>query len=63
MDKLKKYCLEDVKITRELYEYGAAHNELFFTSKFGGGKAKAAVSYEVAHPDEVFGPELQQSLF
>lgn len=63
MDKLKKYCLEDVKITRELYEYGAKHHELMFTSKFGGGKAKAAVKYEIAHPDEAFGPELQQSLF
>lgn len=63
MDKLKKYCIEDVKITHQLYEYGAKHRELFFTSKFGGSKAKAAVSYEVAHPDEAMGPELQQSLF
>lgn len=63
MEKLKKYCLEDVRITRDIYEYGAKNRELFYTSKFGGGKAKAAVAYEIAHPDDAFGPELQQSLF
>jgi len=30
MDSLRKYCLEDVKITKEVYEYARANNKLFF---------------------------------
>jgi DEAD/DEAH box helicase domain-containing protein len=29
-DKLKKYCLDDVKITKDLYEYGKKHGKVFF---------------------------------
>lgn len=47
IEKLKKYCLEDVRLTRELYEYGAQNKELFYTSKFGGGKARCAISWEL----------------
>ena len=32
IDDLKKYCLSDVKITRDLYEYGLRHGVLHFTS-------------------------------
>lgn len=46
IDKLKKYCLDDVKITRMLFEYGAEHGELFFTSKFGKGKSRCPVSWK-----------------
>lgn len=28
IDKIKKYCLEDVKITKELYEYACTHSLL-----------------------------------
>lgn len=50
IDKLKSYCMDDVKITHEIYEYGARHGELFFTSKYGMTKARAPVSWKVAHP-------------
>ncbi len=63
MDELKKYCLDDVRITRDVYEYGAKHGELFYTPKFGPGKARAPVSWEIVHPDEAAGPDPQQSLF
>ena len=63
MEKLKKYCLEDVRITRAVYEFGAKNQELFYTPKFGSGKSRAEVTYEIAHPNEAKGPELQQSLF
>ncbi|MBI4126879.1 MAG: ribonuclease H-like domain-containing protein [Deltaproteobacteria bacterium] len=63
MEKLKKYCLEDVKITCELFEYGAAHGEIFYTPKFGTGKARAPVTWKVAHPNETEETERQQSLF
>jgi DEAD/DEAH box helicase domain-containing protein len=32
MDELKKYCLDDVRITKDLYEYGAKHGKIFFVS-------------------------------
>lgn len=32
MDELKKYCLDDVRITKEVYEYGCAHKRIFFVS-------------------------------
>ena len=62
MASLKKYCLDDVRITREIYEYGAENGELLFMSKFGQTKAKAKVSWKVAHPegDE---PDKQMGLF
>lgn len=63
MEKLKKYCLEDVRITKEIFEYGAAKKELLYTSKFGTGSARAPVNWEIAHPDEARGPDPQASLF
>ncbi|MFH0800111.1 MAG: ribonuclease H-like domain-containing protein [Pseudomonadota bacterium] len=61
--ELKKYCLDDVRITRDIFEYGASHGELLYTSKFGSGKARAPVSWKVEHPDEGNEPDKQQSLF
>ena len=33
MDELKKYCLDDVRLTRGLYEHGLKHNEIKFTAR------------------------------
>lgn len=33
-EKLTKYCLQDVEITRDLYLYGVKHNELKFKNKW-----------------------------
>lgn len=46
-ESLKKYCLDDVRLTRELYEYGAKNKELFFTSKFGNTKKSCAITWEL----------------
>ncbi len=32
IDELKKYCLEDVRITREVFEYGCREGKILFTS-------------------------------
>jgi DEAD/DEAH box helicase domain-containing protein len=32
MEELKKYCLDDVRLTKEVYEYGARHNKVLFLS-------------------------------
>jgi len=34
-DKLCSYCLDDVKITRELFEYGQKHGKVFFNATRG----------------------------
>lgn len=34
-DLITTYCLEDVKLTKELYDYGKEHGRLLATSKFG----------------------------
>lgn len=32
MEALKKYCLDDVRLTKEIYEYGLREGKIFFTS-------------------------------
>lgn len=61
MEKLKSYCLEDVRITKEVYEYGARNGELFYTSKYGGDKARVPVCWKLVHPNKQ--NEKQRSLF
>lgn len=46
-ESLKKYCLDDVRLTRELYEYGAKNRELFYTSKFGNAKKSCAITWDL----------------
>lgn len=33
IDELKKYCLDDVRITRDLYEHGLKNSEIRFTAR------------------------------
>lgn len=35
LEKLKQYCLDDVKITKELYEYGRNNKKIFFNTAKG----------------------------
>lgn len=35
IDKLRDYCLQDVKITRDVYEYALSHGEVKFTDRMG----------------------------
>ncbi len=39
IEEVKRYCLDDVRITRNLYEYGKAHGEIFFLGKDGSKHA------------------------
>lgn len=34
-DKLKKYCIDDVRLTKDLYEYGKENGKVFFNSSTG----------------------------
>ena len=43
-DELAEYCLQDVKLTRDIYEYGAKNGKLLYESRFGGS-AEVPVSW------------------
>lgn len=47
LEKLKKYCLDDVRITKEIYEYGTKHGEVFYMDKSGLKKMKAEVGWKL----------------
>ena len=34
MEELKRYCLVDVRLTKEVYDYGCANGKIFFTSSW-----------------------------
>ena len=42
-DLITKYCLDDVKLTKELYDYGKEHGRLFVTSRFSNEKLQVPV--------------------
>jgi len=42
-DLITTYCLDDVKLTKELYDYGKQHGRLFATSRFGPDKLQITV--------------------
>ncbi len=42
-ESLIKYCLDDVKVTKELYEYGLNHGHIFYTNY--GVKEKIPISW------------------
>jgi len=52
IDKLKKYCLDDVRLTKELYEYGCKNKKLFFDSKFGKGRVTVNLNWEMPGTEE-----------
>ena len=39
IDKIKEYCLQDVKVTKGVYEYGLKYGALAYEDRFGGRKA------------------------
>ena len=44
MEKLKEYCLEDVRLTRDLYEYGK-RNQCVLVSRFSSSPMRVAVEW------------------
>jgi len=44
IDEIKKYCEQDVKVTKEIYEFGREHRQLFYKS-FKGDTLPFAVDF------------------
>jgi len=49
-DELKKYCLDDVRLTKELFDYGIKEKKIYYNSP--GGKRFMTVSWESFAADE-----------
>ncbi len=46
MDEIKKYCLKDVEITKNLYEFGKKNGHVLFYSKDAAGRTAIPVAWE-----------------
>ncbi|MDO8461669.1 MAG: ribonuclease H-like domain-containing protein [Deltaproteobacteria bacterium] len=57
MEKLKKYCLDDVRLTREIYEYGKKNGEVFYQSRDGQHRLPVKIQWKDPEPPQ------QASLF
>lgn len=53
IEAIKTYCLQDVRVTKELYEYGRAHGRVYFFSRQDGQKLAASVSWRGQAPTSV----------
>lgn len=63
LEKLRQYCRDDVQITKAIFEYGATHGEVFYTSKFDRHKCRVSVAWRVEHPDHDSPATAQIGLF
>lgn len=50
MDKLKKYCLEDVRLTKEIYEYGKKLGCVYYQSKDKTTRLSVKVDWKDPEP-------------
>ena len=44
-EKLKSYCRNDVKLTKDVFDFGLKNGEVFFTSRDGGKKVRVEVDW------------------
>lgn len=57
-EKLKSYCENDVKITKEVFDYGCEQGEVFFFSRDGNKKVRVEVDW-VDHIPRSHQPQAQ----
>lgn len=50
-DKLKKYCLSDVKITKKLYEFGKKNKKLYFQTNKGTEEIPVDFNLDKSKPE------------
>ncbi|OGW79753.1 MAG: hypothetical protein A3G33_01740 [Omnitrophica bacterium RIFCSPLOWO2_12_FULL_44_17] len=64
MEELKKYCLDDVKITKEVYEYGCANQRIYFVSNRDWKKYEVPIAWgSVPEPVKEIKSDFPSSLF
>ena len=51
MEKLKKYCLDDVRLTRDLYEFGKREGYLAYLSKDKASRLTVKVGWKDPSPE------------
>lgn len=54
MKELKRYCLDDVRITKDLYEYGLRHGEILFSSRRGWRQYSIPASWRTGVEENIF---------
>jgi len=59
LDTLREYCLNDVKLTKEIYEYALAHGKLMYQDFF----EKRELPISISEPSPRLGAVQQVSLF
>lgn len=47
LEKLAEYCKQDVKVTKEVYEYGVKNNFVSFDDRFSGAKKQIPVNFKL----------------
>lgn len=45
MKELKEYCLNDVKVTKDIFDYGIESKKIYYYSKMGNQKKELAVDW------------------
>jgi DEAD/DEAH box helicase domain-containing protein len=62
MEELKRYCLDDVRITKDVYEYGCAEKRVYFISNRDWQKYEIPINWGGA-PSAKKEPAFPSSLF
>jgi DEAD/DEAH box helicase domain-containing protein len=60
LDLLKEYCLQDVKVTKQVYEFGRMHGHVLYPDRFKNEKIKVPVNF--MPPRAVVRPAMNLSL-
>jgi DEAD/DEAH box helicase domain-containing protein len=59
LDLLKEYCLQDVKVTKQVYEFGRMHGHVTYNDRYKGEKIQVPVNFM---PQKVVKPAMNLSL-
>jgi len=59
IDKLREYCLQDVRVTRDVYEHALMHGEVSFNDRNG---QKQTIPLSLSLPEEAPRPAINLSL-
>lgn len=64
--ELREYCLNDVKLTKEIFDYGIQHGKINYLSKIGAQKKEITVDWKHLKnpsPSKDLSPQAQYKLF